>query len=40
VRSQSDGAFGTATDEDFVTTIFHASGLHDVGKVGITDAFR
>jgi len=30
-------AFGTAIDETFVENIFHASTLHDIGKVGIRD---
>ncbi len=32
-----DGCFGPELDEGFVDTIFHASALHDIGKVGIPD---
>jgi putative two-component system response regulator len=31
-------AFAYAITPDFITTIFHASPLHDLGKVGISDA--
>jgi len=33
-----DPAWGEAISPDFITTIFHASPLHDLGKVGIRDA--
>jgi putative two-component system response regulator len=37
-RLAQDGLFGTVIDEAFIDNIFHASVLHDVGKVGISDA--
>ncbi len=36
-RLADDGVFGTLLDDSFVETIFHASALHDIGKVGIPD---
>jgi len=32
-----EGVFGALIDDSFVETIFHASALHDIGKVGIHD---
>ncbi len=32
------GSFGALIDEHFVENIFHASALHDIGKVGIPDS--
>jgi len=32
-----DGIFGAAIDDHFVENLFHASALHDIGKVGIPD---
>ena len=38
VRQLADeGIFGALIDDLFVETIFHASALHDIGKVGISD---
>jgi putative two-component system response regulator len=34
---RKDGAYEPALDENFVGTIFHASALHDIGKVGLAD---
>lgn len=33
-----EGVFGTLIDDTFVENIFHASTLHDIGKVGIRDS--
>jgi len=33
-----DGTFDGLVDEAFIETIFHASALHDIGKVGIPDS--
>lgn len=32
------GVFGTVIDDTYVENIFHASALHDIGKVGIQDS--
>jgi putative two-component system response regulator len=37
-RLADNGAFGALIDDHFVETIFHASALHDIGKVGIRDS--
>ena len=37
VRLAEEGTYGDRIDETFVDNIFHASPLHDVGKVGIPD---
>jgi putative two-component system response regulator len=37
-RLAKDGVFGGLVDEAFIETIFHASALHDIGKVGISDS--
>lgn len=37
-RLSKDGTFGDQVDDAFVETIFHASALHDIGKVGIPDS--
>ncbi|MGC4119987.1 MAG: HD domain-containing protein [Myxococcales bacterium] len=36
-RLADEKAFGSAVDDGFVETIFQASALHDIGKVGIPD---
>jgi putative two-component system response regulator len=36
-RLARDGVFGDQIDAAFVETIFHASAMHDIGKVGIPD---
>ena len=33
-----EGVFGSLIDDTFVENIFHASALHDIGKVGIRDS--
>ena len=37
-RLADDGVFGALIDDSFVETIFQASALHDIGKVGIPDS--
>ncbi|MHB8873469.1 MAG: response regulator [Myxococcaceae bacterium] len=37
-RLATQGVFGSLIDEAFIDTLFHASALHDIGKVGIPDA--
>ncbi len=37
-RLAKDKVFGDLVDEAFIETIFHASALHDIGKVGIPDS--
>lgn len=36
-RLADEKVFGSVIDDSFVTTIFQASALHDIGKVGISD---
>ncbi len=33
----ADGVFGAAIDDAFIDTLYHASALHDIGKVAIPD---
>ena len=37
-RLADEGLFGTLIDDSFIATIFQASALHDIGKVGIPDS--
>src|SRR5579862_1404976 len=37
-RLGEEKVFGDLIDDAFVETIFHASALHDIGKVGIPDS--
>lgn len=37
-RLQVEGTFGRLVDDAFVQNIYHASALHDIGKVGIPDS--
>ncbi len=37
-RLAEDKVFGDLVDDAFIETIFHASALHDIGKVGIPDS--
>jgi putative two-component system response regulator len=37
-RLHQEATFADAIDDTFVETIFHASALHDIGKVGISDS--
>jgi len=36
-RVGEEGVFGSLVDDAFIENIFHASALHDIGKVGISD---
>lgn len=37
-RLAGDGVFAGVMDEAFAETVFHASALHDIGKVGVADS--
>ena len=37
-RLGESGVFGSLIDDAFIGTLFHASALHDIGKVGISDS--
>ncbi len=38
IAAQKDDSLKEAVDDTFIKTIYHASALHDIGKVGIDDA--